>query len=463
MIVPKWIPLNVFAILFLLPLGLSAQEKFPLGLLGAEGQVTAGKSNITVIGVQDESPGQKAGLKVGDRIVGIAGQAFPAHSNRVDDGGTGPQRELGNRLDAVAGDSNASQRILTLNIERGAEDSPVKLELECSLPHRVSLATAAGRDELINIAAQQLRTTCLPKGYWDAPVGLTGDRVLTAWAAVALKACDDPQDEKLLGKITAWLSGPKQRAWVPDNPLQKGPDNLGNWALTATAVALVEASDGKPSPQQKKTLAVVCETLRERMTPEGRFGHDVSVGYSGNGFNVINTLSHLAWAMGHHAGVTLDETDWNLSCDQIRNSIDPNGGVRYWTMKNTGTEDASLRTSSMALALSIANRDEPWVKELSEYLDLHRARTREAHAVGSLGMLLSPGVLWRYDKAAYQRFLDEWRWYLALMQDHEGRIRYIGGKRNNGGDSYLGKNRIACVIAIMMLTPEREKLLLFQK
>ena len=342
----------VFLFLVVSPWGLSAQENFPLGLLGAEGQVAAGKANITVIAVQDNSPGQRAGLQVGDLIVGIDGQPFPPHTNRVDDGGSGPQREIGNRLDAVAGESSDSRRSLVLNIERPAGESSTTLELNCLLPFRASLATATGRDELIKNAAEQLRERCLPKGYWDAPVGLTGDRVLTAWAAVALKACDDPQDEALLAKITDWLEGPNRRAWVPKNPLEKGPDNLGNWALTATAVALVETTEGKPNLQQKKTLGVVCETLRERMTPEGRFGHDVSVGYSGNGFNVINTLSHLAWAMGQQAGVVLNEADWDLSRDQIRNSMDPNGGVRYWTMKNTGTEDASLRTSSMALALS---------------------------------------------------------------------------------------------------------------
>lgn len=463
MIIPKWVHCHGLFILFLLPLGLSAQENFPLGLLGAEGQVADGKSDITVIDVLANSPSHRSGLRVGDRIVGIDGQVFSPHSNRVDDGGNGPQRELGNRLDKVAATTNASQRSLVLNIERGAVDNPKNLELVCSLPQRASLTTSSGRDDFVQVAAQQLRASCLPQGYWDSPVGLTGDRVLTAWAAVALKACDDPQDRRLLEKITEWLVGPKRRAWVPDNSLEKGPDNLGNWALTATAVALVELSESKPSAQQKQTLGVVCEALSDRMTAEGRFGHDVTVGYSGKGFNVINTLTHLAWAMAQRAGVTLDETDWDLSEEQIRNSIDPNGGVRYWTMKNTGTEDASLRTSSMALALAIANRDERWVKELSEYLDIHRSRTREAHAVGSLGMLLSPGVLWRYDEAAYQRFLDEWRWYLALMQDHQGKIRYIGGKRNNGGDSYLGKDRIACVIAIMMLTPEREKLQMFQK
>jgi hypothetical protein len=77
-------------------------------------------------------------------------------------------------------------------------------------------------------------------------------------------------------------------------------------------------------------------------------------------------------------------------------------------------------------------------------------------------MMLAPAALWRHDPVAYQQFLREWQWYLNLMQDHEGKLTYIGGKRNNGGDSYLGTDRIACVIAIMMLSPPDQQLILFQ-
>jgi len=116
----------------------------------------------------------------------------------------------------------------------------------------------------------------------------------------------------------------------------------------------------------------------------------------------------------------------------------------------------------MALGLAISQQEKELVETFSKYLDQHASRTREAHAVGSMGMILAPAALWRHDRAAYQRFLEEWRWYLSLMQDHQGKIHYIGGKRNNGGDSYLGTDRMACVIAIMLLSPADERLILFR-
>lgn len=439
-----------------------AAEQFPLGILGAAGRVVADSAEIEVVGVIDKSPASRAGLTIGDRISGIANVPFPPHSNRIDDGGDGPQRVLGEALDDIAARPDETARRIVLNVIRNQGEPPATIDITCQLPYRASVLQDDGRQQLMDRAAEHLRATCRADGYWNSPVGLTGDRVLTAWATVALKSLGQAEDAERLERCRAWLRGPQGRSWVPQDPMKKGPDNLGNWALTASVVALVECCAGQPAEDEKKTVQIACDALQQRMNDQGRFGHDVTPGYSGKGFNVINTLSHLAWAMGTKAGVKMDEPTWNLSLEQIRQSVDPNGGVRYWTMKNTGTADASLRTSSMALALAITNQEQELVETFSKYLDENAARTREAHAVGSMGMILAPAALQRHDPAAYQRFLEEWRWYLSLMQDHQGKIHYIGGKRNNGGDSYLGPDRMACVIAIMLLSPPDERLILFK-
>ena len=439
-----------------------AAEQFPLGILGATGRVVADSAEIEVVGVIDKSPASRAGLTIGDRISGIANVPFPPHSNRIDDGGNGPQRVLGEALDDIAARPDETARRIVLNVIRNQGEPAATIDITCQLPYRAGVLQDDGRQQLMDRAAEHLRATCRADGYWNSPVGLTGDRVLTAWATVALKSLGQAEDAERLDRCCAWLRGPQGRSWVPQDPLQKGPDNLGNWALTASVVALVECCAGQAEPDNKKTVQIACDALQQRMNDQGRFGHDVTPGYSGKGFNVINTLSHLAWAMGTKAGVPMDEPTWNLSLEQIRQSVDPNGGVRYWTMKNTGTADASLRTSSIALALAITNQEQELVETFSKYLDENAARTREAHAVGSMGMILAPAALQRHDPAAYQRFLEEWRWYLSLMQDHQGKIHYIGGKRNNGGDSYLGLDRMACVIAIMLLSPPDERLILFK-
>lgn len=444
--------------------GLDASETFPLGILGGTGTVSPKSTWIQIETVADDSAGKLAGLQVGDRLVGLNDTSFTPHSAKVDAGGSGPQKSLGETLDFIASQKEEKDRTLSLKIRRPSEENPEgeALTLSCSLPHRPSLREQAGVDLLILNSRKQLLRALKPAGYWDAPVGLTGDRVLTAWACVALLATQPDEDKNDLTPILKWLQGPEGRAWIPEDPKQKGPDNLGNWALTATAVALSEAQLINPTEENAKVIQTICDALRARMDEQGMFGHDVVTGYRGKGFNVINTLSHMAWSISEIAGAKIPEEAWNLSLEQIRQSIDPNGGIRYWSLKIGGTADASLRTSSMALALLLKSGEEKLKDRFCNYLDQYRARTREAHAVGSMGMLLAPAVLWQHDRQAYQRFVDEWRWYLALTQNHRGQIRYIGGKKNNGGDGYLGKHRMACAIALMMLSPPQEKLRLFR-
>ena len=434
---------------------LLAAERFPLGAIGATGEVRPGSAAIAIIAVSKGGPGEGAGLQPGDQVLTIDGEKPQPHSNKVDDGGRGPQKTLGEAMARVM-EGIEESRILHLEVARGEEMK----EIEVSLPQRPSLLGPRRREasrELSAFAAAQLIATQKTNGRWDSPVGLTGDRVLSAWALNALLAHGDSDHAEAIEKAAKWLRGPKGLAWIPDD-FSKGPDNLGNWAIAATAMALSEHRLATGDDEDLTVIERCCRALIERLNDKGLFGHDVSTGYSGKGFNVINTQAHLAWAMAAEAGVPIDEASWQLSLEQISRSVSANGGVRYWTMKGTGTGDASLRTGSMALALSVSGREEELAERFSSYLATHAARARESHAVGSLGMMVTAPALWALDREGYEKFIDEWAWYLTLLRGPDDRLRYIGGKRNNGGDSYLGVHRIACIIAIQLLACPEEKL-----
>ena len=361
-------------------LSLCAGERFPLGPLGASAEVSPGSAAAAVVSVAADGPAAAADLRVGDLIVAAEGSAFEAHTNQVDDGGRGPQRALGEAVDAVlsgawASAEDAGGGTLALAVEREG----ARVELELVLPRRPPLSgpdAAAGRAALRSAAAEQLLQSQRPNGSWDSPVGLSGDRVLSAWALVALLGHGAPEQRDAVDRAAQWLRGPEGRAWIPDDYLSKGPDNLGNWALTSTAVALSEHHLATCEQADRPVIARCLAALDARMDAEGRFGHDVSVGYGGKGFNVINTLYHLAVAMGAAAGLELDESAWELSMAQLRASISANGGVRYWTMAGTGTGDATLRTGSLALGLLLSGREPALATRLVAYLDWAEAVVR---------------------------------------------------------------------------------------
>ena len=427
-----------------------AGERFPLGALGATGEVTTGEAAVVVTAVQPDGPAARAGLAAGDRLVGLGAEAFPPHGKGVDAGGDGPQRVLGLALDQACAQEDEARRRIVLRVVR--EDQPGLLTV--ALPHRAALGAedpGPARRELARAAERQLREGQRIVGKWEAPVGLTGDRWITAWALVALlESGVDPADEQVLS-AARWLSGPDEHAWVNDDPLTKGPDNLGNWAIAATCVALAEHDLARGTQEWRPTLERCAAALAARCSEEGRYGHDVVTGYGGKGLNVINCLAHLAWERCEAAGAAIDRAAWDRSLESLRASLDPNGGVRYWTMKGTGTGDATLRTASLALALGRAEEAAELNGTLLDYLERHPARAREAHAMGTHGLMLTPHALATRSPEAREAFLEEWRWYLALMRGPDDRLHYIGGKGNNGGDSYLGFGQVAAVTALLLV------------
>ncbi|MBL6721199.1 MAG: hypothetical protein ISQ08_07285 [Planctomycetes bacterium] len=433
----------------------AAGERFPLGALGGTGEVEVGEAWVRVHEVQEGSPLALAGVQVEDRLVGLGGVPLPPHGKGVDAGGDGPQRALGLALDGACAVEDAEARVLRFSVVRGEE----ALQLTARLPHRPALGAedpGPAREALRAAAAAQLRKGQRLVGKWEAPVGLTGDRWITAWALVALLEAGAEPDDEQLAQAARWLAGPDEQAWVNDDPLTKGPDNLGNWALAATCVALAEHDLARGMHEWKPTLERCAAALAARCSEEGRYGHDVITGYDGKGLNVINCLAHLAWERCEAAGAAIDRAAWDRSLASLRASIDPNGGMRYWTMKGTGTGDATLRTASLALALGRAGEGDEFLGTLLDYLERHPARAREAHAMGTPGLMLTPHALATRSPEARQAFLEEWRWYLALMRGPDDRLHYIGGKGNNGGDSYLGFGQVAAVTALMMLAEPRK-------
>ncbi len=433
-------------------------EKFPLGSIGGTAEVEVGSAEAVITALTADAAGMQGGLQVGDRIVAIDGTKFVPHSAKVDDGGRGAQRSLGEAIDAHGG------KTLKVSVVRKDET----LEIDLALPDRPSFGRGFPKGDraalaMRRAAAAQLVAAQRKNGMWNSPVGLTGDRVVSAWALLSLLADGDPLHHDAIERGARWLRGPNGHAWIGEDPLQKGPDNLGNWALTTTAAALAEHRLKTKNDDDLPVIERCVQTLVARMTKEGRFGHDVSVGYSGKGFNVINTQAHWAWALAAEVGVPIDETAWQLSFSQVEESVSKNGGVRYWTIAGTGTADGSLRTGSMALGLAVSGRAPKLAERFARYLARFAPRAREAHAVGSMGMMVSAPALWALHRPGYQQFMEEWRWYLALMWGPDDRIAYLGGKKNNGGDSYLGFETMACIIALQMLCCPDENLRMHQK
>ncbi|MEC7582886.1 MAG: DUF6288 domain-containing protein [Planctomycetota bacterium] len=414
--------------------------RFPLGPIGGRGEVLAQMTAITVLSVSADGPGARAGLAVGDQITAAGGLVFPPHTrdiNVLD----GPMLVLGDAIETA----EATGKPLELSGMRAGNE--LALTIDLGAPGALDFAkgeTSAKALAFYDGICNDLLRTRRKNGSWRSATGEDASRYVTALCGLALLGRGDPEHRAAIDQIAAYLAGPNQRGHVSEDLMQ--PAGLSNWFITMSGIYLAEHALATGDSQWLPTLQHLCDCLAARQTPEGRYGHGITVGYGGKGFNVINTHAHLLWALAERAGCKIDDGAWDRSFAEIERSTGKNGGVRYWTLQ-TGYWDACARTGQMALALMLRDRAPELRQRMGAYLDKHSARMREAHAMSSIGMIFGSAALSRLGEAPFARHADRWRWYMNLMREPDASASYIGGKRNNGGDSYLRTEHVANAIA----------------
>lgn len=424
---------------------------FALGPLGGRAEVFADRPQIVVVATTPDGPGATAGLAAGDTIVAIGGRELPPHSRDIDQL-DGPMRALGDAIDAC-------ERIgapLQLTIERA--DARVPLEVPFVRRGRLDpcdLRPGSKARRFYDGICEDLLRTRRSDGSWQARTGENAQRYVTALCGLALLGRGDPADRTALREVADYLAGPHRRGHTSADMMQ--PAGLSNWFVTMSGVYLSEYVLATGDDEFVPTIQHLCDCMVRRQSPEGRYGHGIHTGYSGRGFNIINAHVHLLWALAERAGCRIDEAAWDRSLAEIERSVGDNGAVRYWTLE-TGYWDASARTGMMAIALSVRGERPTLARRMASYLRGHSARMREAHAMGSIGMIFGTAALRRLDAYGWCEHLDGWRWYLDLMRAPDDSAGYVGGKRNNGGDHYLGEEHVANAIAGMIFATAEGKL-----
>jgi len=429
-------------------------QDIPLGPLGGAVRVRHGEVEAEVTAVKEGSPAARAGLLVGDRLFAVDGEGFPEHTKNIDAGGAGPEEELGDAIErAEASDEGA----LTLGVRRGEEELALAVRIPRLGAYAEGFPTGCVKSRsFYDGVCSQLVASQSADGRWRATTGISADRYTTALCGIALLGRGNPDHLDALGRAAKFLAQPDGTAFLNDELAPHG-GGLDNWAICVTAMYLSEYVIATGEEGYRPSIQRCVDALVKRMTEGGRFGHAGTVGYGGKGLNIINTQAQLAWALAERAGCEINQEAWEKSLNEIRLSTGANGGVRYWTLE-TGYSDASARTASAALALFVRGEEPELQERMAGWLSKHSTRLREAHAVGSIGMIYGTSALRCIDEKAWRGHMDGWAWYLNLMRQPDLSANYLGSKRNNGGDSYLRKRHMAAAICGAMLATGDAKL-----
>jgi hypothetical protein len=187
-------------------------------------------------------------------------------------------------------------------------------------------------------------------------------------------------------------------------------------------------------------------------------GHHYSIPYSGGGLIVINVQAHLAWALAEKCGHPINEKSWRNSFSEVKKSLDPKTGALGYSSRARWSPDIAARTGAMATALMIAGREQEFSESLANSLVRLNGRMRHAHAMSSIGLIFGFSGIKTAARQDYPKVMKTWIPYLELARLPRGGAAFFGGKRNIGGDQYLGYSSIGNAMVGLVLASADDRL-----
>jgi len=206
----------------------------------------------------------------------------------------------------------------------------------------------------------------------------------------------------------------------------------------------------------------ISDTLALKATSDnGRHAHGITTepGYDGKGINIISSQVFLVWALAEKCGIKIHEKQYKATLAHLKRCTEAEGGTGY--IGAYGNGDGSGRTGLFALGLYISGADKKLEKIQGKYLERHTRRMRECHANGLFGMIWGSAALACINPKGFRKHMDYWRWYMNMGKTPKGHNLvhyYIGSRRNNGGDGYLGWDLYNHAAMAMIFSIGRKKL-----
>ncbi len=413
-------------------------QQLPLGPIGGIISVQMETAEAKILSLAKGGPGDRAGLKAGDVLIGVGSGKFDIYSKKVETGGDGLPEQLGLAILGAQAQGNS----LELRVRRGVQEGTVKVALPKLATFSKSYPEKCARSEaLLTAACDWLAKSQNPNGTF----GKKKSEYSNAFAALALLSSGDKKYIQNVKKTVDWLSDKIK--------VKKGPSE-SNWHSTATGILFAEYILATGDDSVLDGLALCCEAVGKRLEPEtGRLGHKgTKLPYSGKALVITSAHAHLMWALADKAGVKLSRDEWDLSYKSVKAAIGKNGNIGY-NFRSRSDYQSMARTGATATALSLLETSGDDLRGMTKWMEKNYKRSTNCHAVASMGTIFGFMGLKNSNESAWRENLDYHRWLFALVHpfDDDHGAYYYGKRGNFGGDNYLGLRTVGNYQTILML------------
>lgn len=430
-------------------------NEWHLGPVGVMGEVEKGRDHFIIKEVTRGTPGARAGLAVGDVILGVNGQRFDVTTFAVDDGGEGPLEALGNAIDEVEG----TDGVLTLTLTRDGDRRKVDVHLD---------VIGSFSDTYPYDCRKSLRFLDQSCDFLEK-VNHGGHETTTALIGLVLLSRGSSKYNSSIERIKKTLvrqAGRMEKAW--------------NWNIGYAGIFLAEYYLKTEDPGVLRAIEQLVAITEPRVMGTGSFGYGLlDKNQRARPCNSAGTTVLWFWAMALKCGVEIDEVRLNLAIGYLAACTigRGDGGIRY--NYSAGGNDNASKTANTAIAFSLLGKtrmhryaksekvvinpayvmdaavidraraaasSRDLTDDLARYLVKHLRRSRENHVTMSLGMIAVPTALAMHrDPNKFRAFMDYWKWLLRLSMGPNGEVYYHGNNQSHMGDRQLGLERMGAV------------------
>ena len=450
-----------------------ARAEVPLGPLGGKGDPIEGTTFLQVNSLTTTAPGYLAGLRAGDMIYGAFGRPFGTtrssyygYSGAVQDFGLAIER-------AESGDGQLPLQVLRAGV--GGTNLTISLPAAGGFGAAYPLGSPKF-DAVFNRSCREINTKLKASGNQGYNTGFFGLILLshTNWNTSA----GTNDFAKGLSNAVAWATNYLNTiilAPVEDNDPAFVDPGLENWTVASATMFLAEwirkSGETNHAPVLQRAADALANRIQDYQQPPyngatgptklGLMGHGGVVGdyahIGWTGINIINSHVMAALALAKGAGAAINDYKFQMCWSWVKSCTSTSGGdagnVGYAWQQGGG--DSAGRTAGVYFGMKNygPSTNDGFLVSLNDYLVRAYARQQHAHAYTLGGVALYQFALPYLADREQRYIMENWRYYYNLGRQPDGSVAYVGGRENNGGDSYLDFNNVGWVNAAMPMVP----------
>jgi hypothetical protein len=386
-----------------------------------------GPSRLEVAVLFPGGPADRAGLAVGDVIVGVGRSPFKA----------GARDALAAAL--VKAEAGKAKGKLTLLVERAGDRERIEVQIPVAGKDAAKPTHGAARERVLQAALAWLaERQDANGGFAETLSGRNGAVVMAslaglAWLAAGSDLEQGPYREQVEKAAAFVAEGAGETSRLPpgarggsDRASRMQGMDQSNWGWAHAAIFLGELEARSPAPKIRAALQRCGETLATQQEPSGGWAHGPGgpnpLGYTE--LNIVTGLALCGLGMAQRAGWEVPAGVLEQADAYLRASSGGDGGVGYADSPGQRGQGNIGRTAGAWLGYRLLGRGRTdWCRKLGKWTERHVDDVLGGHASLMQHVLLSGVAAHALGGKAQKRWWDALETDLVLARAPDGSLQ----------------------------------------